>query len=223
MSSLQTIRDLVRGQTDLDEEDLPDDRLDAYIKDSFDRTFAIEERWPFFQATWTLTKAGDATTIDLPTVDPLISAIESFRDSQNYQLSNVAQGTAEDMYQGPQSTTTQPRFWSLWGDVISLWPTPDAAAMSFTVRGYRKPIWTGVAADELDGDKRLHQPILWHAIALVYAQLEDPEVEADYMQRWGASLAQLQKDIMRPQNADPLILHGGIRPSPRPSLVFNLP
>lgn len=222
MTTLQGIRDLVRDQTDLDEEDLPDSRLDTYIKDSFDRTFAVEERWPFFQANWTLLKAVGEATLTLPIIAPLVSAIERVRDANGYNLTNIAQQAAEDFYQGVGSSTSAPLVWSEWGGLIYLWPTPASDAMSFTLRGFRKPTWSGDPASELDGDSRLHQPILWHSIALAYAQMEDVEIEADYMQRWGASLAQLRKDIMRSQSNDPLILHGGLRPTPRPTVLLNL-
>jgi hypothetical protein len=208
MSTLAQIPEKVRTQTDLDSEDLPDTTLDGFIREAFNRTFAAERKWPFFEHTVTLTKSIGDTTIDMP-IDPEVAFIQRVRDSDNYNLVHLAQQLAEETFQGTQSTGT-PQFFSVWDGVISLWPTPVSdEELTFTLRGYRKPTWTGVAGDELDGDGRLHLPIFHYAVSLTYAQLEDTELEADYMQRWAAGLADIRADIMRPQYHEPLIVNGG--------------
>lgn len=208
MSTLAQVRDKVRTQTDLDSEDLPDTTLDGFIREGFNRTFSIERRWPFFEQTWQLTKTIGTTTIDVPS-GPTPAFIQRMRDSNNYNLVHIAQQLAEETFQGTQSTGT-PQFFSVWDSVISFWPTPVSdEELTFTMRGYRKPTWTGVAGDELDGDGRLHLPIFHYAVALAYAQLEDTELEADYMARWAAGIADLRKDIMGAQYHEPIIVNGG--------------
>lgn len=210
MSTLQNVRDKVRTQVDLDSEDLPDTTLDLFIREAFDRTFAAERRWPFFEETWGLTKSIGQTTIDLPTGTE-VTFIQRLRNSDNLNLSHISQQLAEDNFEGVTATGT-PEFFSIWGSVINLWPTPDSdTEQTFTMRGWRKPTWSGVAGTELDGDVRLHSPIGWYAVALTYAQLEDPELEQVYMNRWGSALAEIRKDIMRPQYHEPIILNGGRR------------
>lgn len=222
MSTLQNIRDKVRTQVDLDSEDLPDTTLDLFIREAFDRTFASERRWPFFEETWTLTKAIGDTTIDLPTATE-VAFIQRIRSSDNFNLTHISQQMAEDNFEGVTSTGT-PELFSVWGEVINLWPTPDSAEeLTYTMRGWRKPSWSGVAATELDGDVRLHAPIGWYAVALTYAQLEDPELEQVYMNRWGSALAEVRKDIMRPQYQEPIILNGGKRTPWRRLVQWNLP
>jgi hypothetical protein len=220
VSTLAEVRAKVRTQVDLDDEDLPDLTLDAFIREAFDRTFAAERRWPFFEYTWALTKSIGLTTIALP-VDPEVAFIQRLRNSDNMNLTHLAQQLAEDNFEGVTTTGT-PEFFSLWGDVVNLWPTPDSdTEYTYTMRGFRKPTWTGVASDELDGDERLHNPIAWHAVALAYAQLEDPEMEAVYMQRWGAALNEIRKDLMRAQYQEPIILNGGKRQSWRRLVQWN--
>jgi hypothetical protein len=218
VSTLQQVRDKVRLQADLDEDDLPDATLDGYIREAFDQTFAVEARWPFFEYTWDLVKAEDATTIARPTV-PEVAFIQRFRDSSNFNLLHIDAQQAEETFQGVISTTDTPEFFSVWGDVISLWPTPTAAAQTFTMRGYRKPTWSDTPSATLDGDTRLHLPIFHYAVALAYAQMEDPELEGTYMQRWGSTLNTIRRDIMQPQHAEPLILNGGSRIRSRRGLV----
>jgi hypothetical protein len=208
VSTLAQIREKVRTQTDLDSEDLPDTTLDGFIREAFNRTLAAERKWPFFEHTVTLTKSIGDTTIDMP-IDPEVAFIQRVRDSDNYNLVHLAQQLAEETFQGTQSTGT-PQFFSVWDGVISLWPTPVSdEELTFTLRGYRKPTWTGVAGDELDGDGRLHLPIFHYAVSLAYAQLEDPELEADYLQRWSGLLGAIRGDVMRPQYHEPIIVNGG--------------
>jgi hypothetical protein len=210
VSTLQQIRDKVRTQADLDTEDLPDGTLDGFIREAFDRTFAVEARWPFFEHEWTVNKADGETTIDVPT-SPGVAFIQRMRDSGGYNLLHLDSQQAEESFQGEIATSSEPTYFSIWGGVMKLWPTPSTEEMTFTLRGYRKPTWTGVAGDELDGDSRLHLPIFHYAVGLAYAQLEDPELESTYMQRWGSSLNDIRANIMRPQHQEPLILNGGTR------------
>lgn len=200
---------MVRLQTDNDAADLPDTMLDPWIREGFDRTLALERFWPFLQHTWTLTLTSPATTIPLPT-SPEPTAISRLRDTTaSVKLTQLDEDVAEDMFSN-QSSTETPDYFSVWGDTITLWPTPSPKNRTYRMRGYRKPTWTGVGTDELDGDPRLHTAIFHYAVALVYAQLEDPELEADYMQRWANHVNVVQRELMKPQHEQPLILNGGI-------------
>lgn len=208
MSTLQEIRDKVRLQADLDQTDLPDATLDGFIREGFDRTFAVEVAWPFFESTWTLTLPSGDTTIPLPT-SPEIAQIKRFRSPDNMTLEQVPQSAAEDYFQGTQ-TAGEPQLFSVWGGNIYLWPEPTAAERIYTVRGYRKPTWSGLGTSELDGDDRLHLAIFHYAVALAYAQLEDTELEGTYLRRWDTLLRQLQRDIMQPAYHEPIVLNGGV-------------
>lgn len=208
MSTLQEIRDAVRTQLDLDSDDLTDTTADLHIREGFDRTFALEQRWPFFQTSWDLNLADTDVTLTVPSD---VAAIERLRDTgKNLNLVMIGQQFAEENFQGVQSAATEPTLFSIWGDTITLWPVPTLKARTYQLRGYRKPTWSGVAATELDGDERLHSAIFHYACALAYAQLEDPELEAVYMQRWGAHVEAVRRDLMRPQHHIPLVLNGGL-------------
>ena len=50
--NLQELRDYVRTQLDVDEEELPNPLLDAYFSEGFERTIALEVRWPFYETRW---------------------------------------------------------------------------------------------------------------------------------------------------------------------------
>lgn len=206
MSTLQQIRDRVRTQTDLDVTDLPDATLDAYIREGLERTLAVERRWPFLQSSWTVSLPGTTSTA---TLDSTVASVSRVRSSDGYNVLQISQQLAEDTFEGT-APTGQPEFVSLWGSTLTFWPSNDGVDRTYTLRGYRKPVWSGVAGTELDGDAHLHVAVMHYAVALTYAQLEDPELEAAYMQRWSGIVDAHRRELMRPQHDEPLILNGGM-------------
>ena len=211
MSTLQQVRDRVRTQLDLDEEDLPNATLDNFIREGFDRTMAADHRWPFLEHVWTIVKQAGQEGTAVPG-SPEVGFISRVRDADFNNLVFISQSTAEDNFGGEAPLTTdKPEFFSVWAGTIYFWPTvPIDVELTFTMRGYRKPQWTGVAADELDGDPRLHSAIFHYAAAMAYAQLEDPDLEQVYMSRWATTLAEFRADIKRPQYEEPIILNQGL-------------
>jgi hypothetical protein len=219
---LQDVRDAVRAQADLDSEDLPDPVLDAFIREGFDRTFSLEQRWPFFENTWSLVTPGGTQQVPLPPT-PKIAHVLHMRNTLNgSRVIHISQQLAEDNFIGSLAIA-EPQFFSIWGDTITFWPMPPSDPRTYAIRGYRQPTWTGVALDELDGDERLHTPMIHYAVALAYAQLEDPELEASYMQRWSAGVDTIRRTLMRPRSNEPLILNGGLTvPNPRSPYYWNI-
>lgn len=209
MSTLAEVREKVRLQTDNDSTDLPDGILDGFIREGFDRTFAAERLWPFFEYTWTIALVDGDTTIEMPT-SPEVAFITRLVDTDDSViLGQIPQSSAEDSFVGG-ATSSSPQFFSVWGTTMSLWPQPTAGARNYRMRGYRKPLWTTNPTSEMDGDARLHLAIFHYATSLVYAQLEDGELEQMYLQRWAAHTEAVRRDIMRPDFHEPLILNGGI-------------
>lgn len=210
MSTLQEVRDRVRLQMDLDEDDLVDDLLDQFVLEGFNRTFAEEAAWPFFETLWTFEVPSGATTIEEPADLANPSGMRNAVTNRN--ILHVAHRVAIENFQG-EILAGEPNLFSMWGGIIYLWPTPTEEDRTYQMRGYRKPSWTGVPTDELDGDARLHPAIAHYACSLAYAQLEDTELEAQYMARWQQVMFDIRNDIMRPQHTHPLILNGASKRS----------
>lgn len=218
---LADVRAAVRTQADLDAEDLPDATVDAFIREGFERTYATEQRWPFFQYTWTLDQFDVDDFIILPTPpDYELDVVARLHNSDGESLLMLDQSYAEDRFEN--SPDGEPRYFSIWGERLSLWPRPTDVARTFTLRGWRKPKWTGVGTEELDGDERLHQAIVHYAVALAYAQIEDPEQESTYMRRWETLVATYRRDVTRPNYHEPIVLSGGLEgDSRRPRNYIN--
>ena len=140
--------------------------------------------------------------VDLP-VD--IAEIASLRSTE--RLNHIDQSFAEEAY---GARTGRPGAYSIWGRQLYLWPKPSVES-SISIRGWRLPsyVWLGDTAEELDLDERLHMPVLHYAVALVYAQQEDSELESQYMRRWQLSVEEMAKDVDRPPTYRPIVLNGG--------------
>ena len=205
--NLSEIRDAVRTQMDLDEDDLSNATLDMYIREGYNRTIQLERRWPFFESSWSVTSSGASLTVP-STLAGIASVVDT---DENIRLIQIGSELAEDKFYGEVGNGF-PQYFSWWGTNITLYPSP-ATNRDYTIRGWRKPTdWVaGGAATEVDADERLHIPLFHYACSLAYAQLEDPELENTYMRRWAATAEQAHEDIMRPQHHEPLVYNGGTR------------
>ena len=212
--NLQQLRDYVRVQLDVDEEELPNALLDTYFNEAFLRTMSMENRWPFYEMRWDVAKVAASPTVALPAdCDP--PGIMALIDKTNgVRLMQVANELAEDSFVGMAATASNPSYYSIYGGAIVLWPelAAGSADRNFLLRGYRLPqdwISQGASA-EPDCDARLHQLLAHYAIALAYAQQEDEVLEDVYMKRWQSSYLAAHSAICNPRHHRPLILNGGL-------------
>jgi hypothetical protein len=220
--NLQQLREYIRVQLDMDEEELPNALLDSYLHEGFLRTISMENRWPFYENTWPLIKQADVAGIPLPTdCDP--PGIVSLVDTTNgYRLLQVANELAEDNFVGMWATSGNPMYYSIYGRQITLWPAvQEPFGRSYTMRGYRLPgNWVAQGAGaQPDCDTRLHQLLAHYAIALCYAQQEDEVLEDVYMKRWQASYLAAHAAICNPRHHRPLVLNGGLPFAPTSSPI----
>lgn len=200
---LQELRDQVRTQTDLDEEDLPDALVDSYLREGFYRTSALERRWPTFEESWTVT-----ATDGVATTPSDLAEFAAVVDPSGRRLGYVDHNWAEVAL---ANTSTRAFYFSVWGAALRLWPAATGAT-ELALRGWRKPRidWLTDPAVECDLDERLHLPISHYAASLAYAQQEDPEMENVYMTRWSQQATEIRDDIMAARVYAPIILNGGV-------------
>lgn len=222
MSTLTEMRDAVRTQLDLDVDDLGDTLLDQYLREGHDRTFAAEERWPFFESSWTLTVPAGLQSINLFGLS--VNFLLSLRNSSNKELVQIPEQFGEDNFQGETGAVDEPLLFSVWANQLRFWPaiTVSATDTTFSARGYRDPIWLSTPSAERDGDERLHSAIIWYACSLAYAQLEEVELEAQYLQRWTMVKEDIRRQVMQPRHHTPMILNGGVTRTKWSRLDLNL-
>lgn len=211
--NLQQLRDYCRVQLDVDEEELPNALVDTYLAEAFLRTINQENRWPFYETRWDVSKL-DGEDITLP-VDCDPPGIEALIDSvSGVRLMQISNELAEDRFVGAGATATNPSYYTILGTSIQLWPSPPVGAdpRNYRLRGHRfaKDWMLGGASGIPDCDVRLHQLLAHYAIALAYAQQEDEVLEDVYMKRWQTSYIAAHAAICAPRHHRPLIINGGL-------------
>ena len=191
--NLQQMRDLVRTQLDLDDTDLPDPLLDAYIQEGYDRVLELEQRWPFFEMRWTMDVPANGESL-MPEDSRFIEMLVT---PNGRILPRVPARLAVMSF--PPGQTGSPVCWTRINRSVVVLPGPGEAIV-LTVLGYRMGSdWIGIvgASGECDCDRRLHIPICWYAASAAYAQQEDEVLEATYMNRFKEGAAQARDAIMR--------------------------
>lgn len=225
--NLQQLRDAVRRQLDVDEEELSNETVDDFLREAFTRTINYSNIWPFFESDWDLVKDEGALSADFPTnINP--TQLVSIRDATTgYRLVQIDHSYAEDNFIDAYSQGSVYMYWSVWGSKVWFWPPPvDQAERTFHLRGHRMPTdWVSAGASGVpDCDERLHQLLIHYAIALAYAQQEDEVLEDVYMKRWQNNLNMVAGAILKPRYHQPGVLSGGLSGGFIPSNVFwNLP
>lgn len=223
MATLADLREYVRVQTETTSAELPNQTVDSYLQEAFNRTIAAENRWPFYEASWSVTQTAGNAYITCP-ADLNKTAVVSLKKPSGHRLTLIDHETAEDAFSG-LSVSGDPTHYSIWGELLSLWPSIEPAAdQGYLLRGYRKPAdWVAAGASaEPDCDDRLHLPLAHYAVALAYAQQEDEVLEVTYMTRWQRDVEAMRAQIMEPSRHSPVTMGGGKFRSMRPSQGWSI-
>lgn len=209
MATLTELRNKVRSQTETNVETNTDYEIDGWLQEAYNRTIAAETNWPFFEKVWSVTQIAETNTISLPfdlEANGLVSVVD---DDNQVRLEQVDQEWAEDHYYSTNSVAATPFRYSLWQRLMYLWPnTTFTENRTYTLRGWRRPgDWIALGASAVpDCDERLHLALANYAIALAYAQQEDTDLEANYMNRWQRDVEIARSAIMEPAHNRPLTM-----------------
>lgn len=221
----QDLRDYVRAQLEVDDEELPDSILNVYLQDGFERTISMDNRWPRSEKTWDVSKASGSPSATLPSDLNIPSIMSVVSTADGYRLAIMSHANAEDTFTPLTSSGfTQPLYVSFWAQKMYLWPQlPLDQSYDVQIQGYSQPAWDNSASAIPDLDPRLHIALCYYAMALSYAAQEDEVLEGVYMARWNRDVMQTIKTLLAPVHNHPLVLHGGSRIGRTPSYVIVPP
>jgi hypothetical protein len=214
--NLTELRQYVWNQTDTTEFDLPASTIEAYLNEAFQRTIAGENRWPFYEKTWTLVVPVGESAAQLDS-DVNRPGIVSVYRMDGVRLLNISEEEAESRFGAEvlMGDELNPICYSFWMDEIRFWPANTASEETiFGMRGYRKPLTMFTPSGGVDADSRLHRPLAHYAVALAYAQQEDEVLERSYMERWQKDVELARQAIMEADHHRPVIMNGGFPRTP---------
>ena len=213
--TLDELRRYVRQHLDLDESEVPNDLLDVWARDASIKISRTRKRWPFLEASWTLTTVPgqrDYNLYDLNLLSPAVDEIVSIvRDDR--RLTFMGRDEAEGAYLPYQSNSNGfVSYFNVWNGVLRLYPTPDFADV-LDLRGYRKVNdWVANGAGAVpDFPDDFHDAIRLYLLAMAYLQQEDPEMASQFMAAFTSEMDLLKKQYGDAPGAYPLIFGGGPR------------
>lgn len=218
MATTSEIRQLVWDIMDLEDVDLPGSLVVQFIKDGFDRIISLERRWPFYETTYAMNTVASQRDYAISSIGSgdlreVVSILDN--SSAGNRLNIVSLDEAEAVWHGSFDVPTRPLLYAEWGEVIKLYPKPDAV-YPLTIRGYRKPSYTWATDLSLspDCDSRFHTALAYYAISQAYRRQEDNEMAQMYKQSFEEAVSLAKQDIMRPPSHRPMILsRGNVRPN----------
>lgn len=209
--NLSEIRTRVREVVDMDSTDLSDALLKMYVVDGYERIIALDRRWPFLEKSWTLSTNADQQEYPLANIGTGdVREITSVVDNSagGLRLTMVDHADGEALWLGPNDVSGTSMHFSIWQQSLYLWPKPEADGTLY-LRGYRKPTaWYDNDATEVDADDRLHQSLVYYAIAQVYQLQEELDVSAFYRQSFDEAVRLAAADVLRVPSHRPLIFSG---------------
>ena len=166
--NLSDIRSKVREIVDMDTTDVSDALLNMYIRDGYDRMISLERRWPFLEKSYTLSTVANQKTYAISSIGTgdvreITSIVEDSVGGIRLTLIDHADGEA--FWLGSQDTAGRPMHFSVWEQKLCIWPEPNDV-YTLDLRGYRKPTaWDSDDTTEVDADERLHQKLVYYAVA----------------------------------------------------------
>jgi len=210
--NLSEIRSKVREIVDMDTTDVSDALLNMYIRDGYDRMISLERRWPFLEKSYTLSTVQDqasyaVSSIGSGDVREITSVVEG--SVGGVRLTLVDHSDAEAFWLGTEDTAGRPMHFSVWEQELYLWPKPNSV-YTLALRGYRKPTeWDADDTTEVDADERLHQSLVYYAVAQLYQLQEDVQLARFYRDSFDEAVRLAASDIMRVSSHRPLVYSGG--------------
>ena len=202
----------IRSITDLTTDDLSEATLTLYLKNGYQQLMASQRRWPWLEASATLTTVVDERFYPIADIGAdWREVISIINPTTPHTFQWIDYPAAERVWMGTRDVVGVPLYWSKWEEKIALFPKPvDVYALQ--VRGYRTTIdWTASDNEEADLDVRLQPVLVDFVIGEIYKLQEDVQMSQFYHAAYAEAAARITTDVMREPAAGPLVLSSGNR------------
>lgn len=183
-TTLQGIRDFARNTLQTDSVDLPNSLVDVYANESQSRIIAMRQDWAHLYAEGTFNTVSGTQSYSLSSLTPTtFTYIQNVWDdsSAGRSLVELDYQQAAAYWIGPTNTTTDdPQFFAQNGAKLYLYPKPNNIR-TLRVSGFRAAVDMANSTDVPDLPAQLHNPLMYGAVSIAYAQQED----IDMASFWG--------------------------------------
>jgi len=229
--TLTQMRTFVGELADLDigfdaNDDISTDLVNGFVKEGFQKIVALSQRFPYYQATYSFVTTANqlsysSFTRNIPSgnVQTSITDIQSIiavvnNTDMGNSLIYIDQAIAEATWVGTSDQANIPAYFSIWGNLLNLWPRPNDA-YTITVRAFRKPFltWFTDQSTAIDIDPQMQLPLVNYVMARIFQFQEDTEMAREYMSSFERAVAVIQGQLTAPSSNRQLIMSGGLTPT----------
>jgi hypothetical protein len=219
MPDLASIRSVVRTLTLAETDDVSNTNVDLFINQGY-RWLSTQFRWPWLEATATITVAADVASYDLPADYRKLWAVRDADERRT--LTRLSFEEALNRWGGDPPTGTDAKWSYVYADDIFLLPVPSAAESDAYTLYYQKQL-TIMASDGASPEfaAEFHLILADYAIARVWEHEEDFDKARLADVRFAEQVEAMARYYFRREAQTPLVYGGGIHPNP--AVHQNLP
>jgi hypothetical protein len=196
----------MRSLLEVDTTDLPNEVADVFLRDGSERIALAEKRWPGFEVRGSLiTEVGEGLYPMPADFTDVAAVIHPFWGVLDF----ISLEAGEAIWAGSTDTVGEPRCWSVQGGEIRIFPRPAVEA-TLTLRGFRGMAdWVADGAGAVpDLPRSFDIAIAYMAVSLAYAQIEDADQAALYMERAVEKISLAKAHTFDTHHKRPIVLNG---------------
>jgi hypothetical protein len=184
--TLQQMRDFVRTHADADATDAPDATLDVYARIAYN-DIHTRTNFPLLQTSDTFTTVAGQSEYTFASIGDL-NKITAVIDSQNLgrSLIYISESDGDLAFGAPVGMSSDvATAYTVYNDVLKLYPKPSVSGKIYTVRGLRNPAsWPNGSGSSPDLPVALHDAISWYMLSSYYLSQEDVNLAGVYLREY---------------------------------------
>lgn len=219
--AVQDIRTYVRSFVDVDVTDIADSMLDFWMRDGYNRMIRAARPWPFLmvggtESMYSITTISGQQSYSLPSVQvqgaPASVFVRNIVSIQGprWELGYSDQEALEATFPPAFGQSSEPERFSVWGEKVTLWPTPNGT-YNLNIRAYREPVdWVTIGAGgTVDAPDDFHMVLTSFVLSQAWAQQTDLEQSSYWLTQFEKGVQELVNNYIRALMPQGLVLNGG--------------
>lgn len=209
--TLTEIRDHVRQQLDLEVDELPDEQLNHFVREAFNRIAKAETRWPFYDLVATFITEDSSFSVSSmieTAVDKIVSLVIQGPSSAplkwiDHEEALARFGSGNNQF--PTGTPTHFSTYGLGGSNVHVWPRPTSS-YTYYVRYIRPPVDWITLGQPPDIPEDMHDLLLNFSLARAYLHQDEADMAAFYQTEFDRGLDVARKAYIHTPFTQPLVL-----------------
>lgn len=202
MANLSAIRDWVRQQTLIEEDDWSDGKINNVINQGL-RLLTAKFDWPFMLSSATITAVSGTQTYALPSDHAKTHVI--FRDGYRRRLREYTASDAWNLYGGDMPESSEADSYFIHKDDIYLVPVPTSSGETYTHHYWTTPSIMANDTDSPPWAEQFHLVLADYAISKAWEREEDFTKAGEANLAWERGLEEMARYYLNRANRSPMV------------------